>query len=183
MPIQQCWRCTDRTRAASYGLVIESKTVHAEEFGDEEAELLWRSQFADLKRLAFMLLGQEAAAEDAVSRAFARTLASRRQIAQPAAYLRAAVVNSCKDDLRRAARERARDALSAPPVEAWMELGHIELRDALMSLPIRQRTATVLRHVTDLDDMEIAALMGCRPSTVRSLVRHGLSRLRKELTV
>ena len=162
--------------------MIAPKTVHAREFGDDEADILWRSQFASLKRLAFMLLGQEAAAEDAVSRAFARTLASRRQIDQPAAYLRAAVVNSCRDDLRRLARERARDALSTPPVEAWMEVGHIELRDALMSLPVRQRTAIVLRHVADLGDTEIAALMGCRSSTVRSLARHGLARLRKELT-
>ena len=162
--------------------MIEPHLVPSAEFGDEEADVLWRSQFASLKRLAYMLLGQEAAAEDAVSRAFARTLASRRRIEQPAAYLRAAVVNSCRDDLRRLARERARDASSPPPVEAWMDLGHIELRDALMSLPIRQRTATVLRHVADLDDVEIAALMGCRASTVRSLVRHGLARLRKELT-
>ena len=162
--------------------MIAPKTVNTPEFGDEEADELWRSQFASLKRLAYMLLGQEAAAEDAVSRAFARTLASRRQIEQPAAYLRAAVVNSCRDDLRRLERERARDASSPRPVESWMEVGHIELRDALMSLPIRQRTATVLRHVADLDDVEIAALMGCRSSTVRSLVRHGLARLRKELT-
>ena len=162
--------------------MIAPKTVHAREFGDDEADILWRSQFASLKRLAFMLLGQEAAAEDAVSRAFARTLASRRQIDQPAAYLRAAVVNSCRDDLRRLARERNRDAMSPPPVEAWMDVGHIELRDALMSLPVRQRTAIVLRHVADLGDTEIAALMGCRSSTVRSLARHGLARLRKELT-
>jgi RNA polymerase sigma factor (sigma-70 family) len=162
--------------------VIAPKTEPTAEFGDEEADILWRSQFASLKRLAFMLLGQEAAAEDAVSRAFARTLTSRRQIDQPAAYLRAAVINSCRDDLRRLARERARNALATPPVEAWMDLGHIELRDALMSLPVRQRTAVVLKHVVDLDDTEAAALMGCRPGTVRSLARHGLARLRKELT-
>ena len=162
--------------------MIEPNTVPSAEFGDEEADVLWRSQFASLKRLAYMLLGQEAAAEDTVSRAFARTLASRRRIEQPAAYLRAAVVNSCRDDLRRLARERARDASSPAPVEAWMDLGHIELRDALMSLPVRQRTAIVLRHIADLGDTEIAVLMGCRASTVRSLVRHGLARLRKELT-
>jgi RNA polymerase sigma factor (sigma-70 family) len=162
--------------------VIAPKTEPTAEFGDEEADILWRSQFAGLKRLAFMLLGQEAAAEDAVSRAFARTLTSRRQIDQPAAYLRAAVINSCRDDLRRLARERARDTMATPSAEAWMDLGHIELRDALMSLPVRQRTAVVLRHVVDLDDIEAAALMGCRPGTVRSLVRHGLARLRKELT-
>jgi RNA polymerase sigma factor (sigma-70 family) len=162
--------------------VIAPKTEPTAEFGDEEADILWRSQFASLKRLAFMLLGQEAAAEDAVSRAFARTLTSRRQIDQPAAYLRAAVINSCRDDLRRLARERARDTLATAPVEAWMDVGHIELRDALMSLPVRQRTAVVLRHVVDLGDTEAAALMGCRPGTVRSLARHGLARLRKELT-
>ena len=54
-----------------------------------------------------------------------------------------------------------------------------EFADALAALPERQRAAIVLRHHLDLPDDEIAALLGCRRSTVRSLVKRGLASLRE----
>ena len=55
----------------------------------------------------------------------------------------------------------------------------VELRDALAALPIRQRTAIVLRYLCDLDDVEIAAILKCRRATVRSHVKRGLAQLRE----
>jgi DNA-directed RNA polymerase specialized sigma24 family protein len=40
----------------------------------------------------------------------------------------------------------------------------------------------VLRYYLDLPDDEIAAILGCRQATVRSLVRRGLLQLREALT-
>ena len=57
----------------------------------------------------------------------------------------------------------------------------LELRDALGRLGERQRAVVVLRYFADLPDVEIAEVLGCRPSTVRSLVRRALRVLRKEL--
>ena len=52
------------------------------------------------------------------------------------------------------------------------------LRRALATLPARQRTVLVLRYLEDLPDPVIAALLGCRPGTVRSLAARGLAALR-----
>jgi len=52
------------------------------------------------------------------------------------------------------------------------------LRSALLRLPLRQRTALVLRYFEDLPDATIAELLRCRPATVRSLVARGLEALR-----
>jgi RNA polymerase sigma factor (sigma-70 family) len=149
---------------------------------DSDAGALWRACFPMLKRLAFMVVGDDAAAEDAVTVAFTRSLPHLDSAADPVAYLRTAVINACRDHIRGSVRRRVREVAAAPSVEVWMDVGHIEVRDALLALPLRQRTAVVLRHVVDLDDAAIAASMGCRPSSVRSLVRHGLARLRKELS-
>lgn len=52
------------------------------------------------------------------------------------------------------------------------------LLGALAELSKRRRAALVLRFYDDLDDRAIAALLGCRTSTVRSLVARGLADLR-----
>lgn len=58
---------------------------------------------------------------------------------------------------------------------------HDELFDALATLPWRQRAALVLRFHADLADADIASALGCRPSTVRSIIHRALGSLRKEL--
>ena len=64
---------------------------------------------------------------------------------------------------------------SVPPPgdEAWA---------AVASLPIRQRTAVVLRHVADLTQDEIAAAMGVTRSTVVSTLDDAHRNLRALLT-
>lgn len=52
------------------------------------------------------------------------------------------------------------------------------LEQALDGLPVRQRTALVLRYVDDLDHAGIAATMGCSVGTARSHVSRALSTLR-----
>jgi RNA polymerase sigma factor (sigma-70 family) len=50
---------------------------------------------------------------------------------------------------------------------------------ALSELSDRQRTVLVLRHYEGLSDVEIAVVIGCRRSTVRSLAARGLAALRE----
>jgi RNA polymerase sigma factor (sigma-70 family) len=45
-------------------------------------------------------------------------------------------------------------------------------------LPRRQRAAVVLRYYAGLSDEEVAAELGCRPSTVRSQISRALAALR-----
>jgi RNA polymerase sigma factor (sigma-70 family) len=53
------------------------------------------------------------------------------------------------------------------------------MRAALLGLPVRQRAALVLRYYEDLPETQIADILRCRPSTVRSLVSRGVQALRQ----
>jgi RNA polymerase sigma-70 factor (ECF subfamily) len=55
------------------------------------------------------------------------------------------------------------------------------LWQALQQLPVRQRTALVLRFYLDLPETEVARLLGVPPGTVKSWVHRGLARLRQRL--
>ena len=90
------------------------------------------------------------------------------------------VVNGCRMALRRRATERRHAGDTTARIDAPTEL--VELRDALDRLSERERAVVVLRYFVDLPDPEIAELLGCRPTTVRSLVHRSLRKLRKELS-
>jgi RNA polymerase sigma factor (sigma-70 family) len=54
----------------------------------------------------------------------------------------------------------------------------LALWQAIRSLPPRQRACIVLRYYEDLDDGEIAQLLGCRQGTVRSQIARAITKLR-----
>ena len=131
-------------------------------------------------RLAVLLVRSSHEAEEALQEAFAAVAARWESIERPGAYLRASVVNACRMILRRREVERRHATLdTAPPVEGPANL--VELHGALSVLSDRERCAVALRYFADLPDSEIAELLGCRRSTVRSLVRRALAKLREEL--
>ncbi|MGZ7087633.1 MAG: RNA polymerase sigma factor, partial [Ilumatobacteraceae bacterium] len=138
-------------------------------------EAVYGVSYRSLLRVAFVLTGSAQAAEDVVHDVFAKVGPKIDTLAEPAAYLRVAVVNRCRSLHRRDVAAPRPDQ----PADAVMDLGLVELRDALIALPIRQRSAIVLRYLCDLPEEEIAANLNCRPSTVRSLVRRGLAELRE----
>lgn len=136
-------------------------------------------------RLAYLLTGDRTVAEDLVQEAFVRFVGRLRFLRDPDAfepYLRRTIVNLSKNHFRRRAVERAYleregpriDEVSSDPDVAT----HDALRSALLRLPLRQRTALVLRYFEDLPEATIAELLRCRPATVRSLVARGLEALR-----
>jgi RNA polymerase sigma factor (sigma-70 family) len=56
------------------------------------------------------------------------------------------------------------------------------LWEAVRELPVRQRTAVVLRFRADLAHREIAAAIGCSEEAARRSLHEGLTKLRKELS-
>lgn len=74
-------------------------------------------------------------------------------IENPTAYLRVAVVNACPNHQRRRRIERRQLVVAGVTID-----DRFELRDALARLPIRQRSAVVLRYCEDLPEAEIAEL-------------------------
>lgn len=54
----------------------------------------------------------------------------------------------------------------------------VAVREAVASLPTRQRTVVVLRFYEQLSVAEAAELMGVAPGTVKSLTHHAMTALR-----
>lgn len=135
------------------------------------------SQFAPMVRLAHLLTGSVAIAEDVVQEAFLRVAPKLPQIEHPEAYLRVAVVNGCRSHQRSTERETLRQQRHA--TEPVYSQPTTEFFDQLKALPDKQRIAVVLRFYADLGDDEIAEHLGCAPATVRVLVFRALRHLRK----
>ncbi len=140
-------------------------------------------------RLAYLLTGDPQAAEDLVHDAFLRVVGRlghlRTGIAFDA-YLRKTIVSLTKNRWRHASVVRRHHEEEAGPSEPTpsAESAIVE-RDvvwqAILRLPIQQRTAIVLRFYEDLSEDDIALTMRCRPGTARSLVSRGMASLRREL--
>ena len=139
---------------------------------------LYEREWSSLMRVAYLLTSSRPTAEEIVQDAFVRLQSTRTTVLNPAAYLRTVVVNACRDVHRHQAVV-ARNPLPAPE-PAIAE--HDELFDALARLPWRQQAALVLRFHVDLAEPDIAAALGCRPTTVRSLIHRALATLRKDLS-
>jgi RNA polymerase sigma-70 factor (sigma-E family) len=138
-------------------------------------EALYTEAYARMVRLAHLLVGSNARAEELVQDAFVRVYARWDGIEHPKAYLRQAVVNACRSHRRRHLRE---SNWRPEHVPAGVADEVNDLRDLLAKLSGRQRAAIVLRYYEDLPEAEIAALLGCRPGTVKSLLARGLAQLR-----
>lgn len=139
-----------------------------------------------LLRLAYVLTGSSADAEDAVQEALSRALPRWSRISSvdnPDAYVRRMVVNAHTSWWRKFRRrevsvaEARSSATVAPPDPGE----HDRVWAACLALPEAQRTAVVLRYYEQLEYAEIAGLTGVREGSVRSRVSRGLAALREEL--
>lgn len=151
------------------------------EVADLTFDAFFASQYAGAVRLAVLLVDDVASAEDVAQDAFARLHAQwPLTVELPHRFLRRCILNAGTDVQRkRAVRRRhveRRLELPGPTVASYRELD-----DVLLRLPYRQRAAIVCRYHLDLTESEIADLLGVAPSTVRTLIRRGLTTLRKEI--
>ncbi len=142
-------------------------------------ESLFRAQRLPMVRLAHLITGSNAVAEEVVQEAFIRLQNNWHRADNPTAYLRTIVTNLCKTQLRRRDCERR---LEPPAQPATFQPDIDETWAAVCRLPFRQRTALALRFYEDLDEAEIARILGCRPGTVKSTIHRGLARLRREMS-
>lgn len=146
----------------------------------DRLEALYRDRYADSVKLAHLLVGDRARAEELAQDAFVRLLPKLAGAENPGAYLRTILVNLCRDHQRRSALARRRPAdrpVDAPPPNLPATSSAVWL--ALQDLPERQREALSLRFYADASTDEIARLLDVRPATVRSLVHRGLTALKE----
>jgi RNA polymerase sigma-70 factor (sigma-E family) len=161
---------------------------------------LYHAHALGLIRLAHIMLGDAAAAEDVVQDAFCGLYRHWSRLADQAKalpYVRSAVLNGCRSALRRrrpvlrlagpagpGGREFAEPAAAAvASAEAAVLSGERrrEVMTALRALPERQREVLVLRFYLDLPDTDIARDMGISPGTVRSTAFRALAALGRSL--
>jgi RNA polymerase sigma-70 factor (sigma-E family) len=132
-----------------------------------------------LIRLAYVLTGSQAVAEDLVHDTFVRVYPRLATLGEPGAYLRRSVVNACFSWHRR--QQRQRTAVLDPPA-APLPDEDIEMWEALGHLTAARRTVLVLRYYLDLPEAEVAAILGWRVGTVKSATHRALRDLRRLLS-
>jgi RNA polymerase sigma-70 factor (ECF subfamily) len=175
-------------------LVARSKTGDIDSF-NQLVKRWERPIFA----LAYRTLGREEDARDVTQETFLRAfraLSGFKGDAKFSSWLYRIALNLCRDWIR---KERRAPLVAVPegvdveqlaaergPVEsvedlaARAELGR-EVAKAMEFLPTEQRQAIILKEYHGLTFQEIADLMKCPLSTVKTRVYQGLSTLRKQL--
>jgi RNA polymerase sigma-70 factor (sigma-E family) len=151
---------------------------------------LFTEHHLGLVRLALLMVGDLATAEDVVQDAFEQLHRRWRSLRAPSSaldYARSAVLNGCRSVLRRrlvARRYEGRIAGSAPYDDADAAVvleQRTELIGAFRSLPRRQREVLALRYYLDLSVADTAATLRISEGAVRSTASRGLAALARVL--
>jgi RNA polymerase sigma-70 factor (sigma-E family) len=137
-----------------------------------------------LLRTACLVTGDAHLGEDLLQTSLAKAYGSWDRVRaadHPAAYVRRLMINAHLSWVRRLTNTE--QVLETIPETASDDLQRAhadsdEMRQALLRLPRRVRTAVVLRYFEDLSEADTAALMGCSRSTVNNHVTRGLAALR-----
>ncbi len=142
---------------------------------------LYREHALGLTRLAFLVLGDRHAAEDAVQDAFCGLYRAWDRLPdhdKVHGYLRVSVLNGCRSALRRTRRTpRVAAVPHAVSAEADALAGE-EQRAAVAAvrrLPPRQREALVLRYFAGLTEQETAQAMSVSLGTVKSTTARAIA--------
>ena len=152
---------------------------------------LYQAHAVGLIRLAIVMLGDRAAAEDVVQDAFLGLYRHWAGLADPGkalAYVRSAVLNRCRNALRQRGRPvrleaERQEAAAGESAEATVLVGeeHQRVLAAIRALPDRQREALVLRFYLDMSEEEAARAMGISRGTVKSATSRAVAALGRML--
>jgi RNA polymerase sigma-70 factor (sigma-E family) len=153
-----------------------------------DLEDLFRAHATPLLRLAVVVTGDRALAEELVQEAFVRLhRASHPPVgAATRAYLRRTVINLAHGHhrhlrvVRRHADDRRPDGASAD-VDVVRHDDQRRVVEAVRSLPERQRDCIVLRFYEDLTDTEIAEALGISAGSVKTHLHRARATLATQL--
>jgi len=185
--------------AVVVGLTDEELVARSTGGDPESFNLLIKRWERPIYALAYRTIGREDDARDVVQEAFLRAfrgLGGFKGQAKFSSWLYRITLNLCRDWMR---RQRRAPVVLTPDgvdlVELAGESEGVETADAAVArkdlsravaramtvLPEEQRAAIVLKEYHDLTFQEIADLLGCPLSTVKTRLYQGLTVLRKEL--
>jgi len=175
----------------------------------DDGELVRRAQEGDVgayeelvsrngaiaQRVAYLITGSAAEAEDAAQQAFVKAyyaLGRFRRDAPFRPWLLRIVTNEAKNRIRSQGRQagvavrlqegRPRDdAAPSPEVAILSKERSSTLMEALNTMKVADRTVIYLRYFLELSEAEMSVALGCRPGTVKSRLSRALGRLKTAL--
>ena len=142
------------------------------------------AEYPQLVRALSLYVGDADLAEEVAQEALLRRAWGRvSQLESPGGWTWRVAVNLANSHFRRRqAARRARQQLDRDTAHHDPDGGDaVAVRQAVASLPVRQRSALVLRHVLDLSAPETAVRMGISADAVRSLTKRATATLRAQL--
>ncbi|GHI08133.1 RNA polymerase subunit sigma-24 [Streptomyces cellostaticus] len=156
---------------------------------DEEFQSFMTGRWPRLMRTAFLLTGEQHAAEDLVQSTLEQVYVNWRRVGSaddPEAYVRRVMINAHARRHRRRLKEflapRDDSGLAHEVPDTGDRIAQADDRSALLKalaqLPARQREAVVLRYWEDLTETQAAEAMGCSVGTVKSNAAKGIAKLR-----
>jgi RNA polymerase sigma factor (sigma-70 family) len=140
----------------------------------------YRAEYPGMVRLAWLLTHSPSACEDLTQDAFAAVYRRLDDLEHPVRYLRAALVNRCKN-WRRDELFRWRRVLRLREEQYELPQPDPQLMRAIRKLTYRQQVVIFARYWADWPEAEIADVLGCRPGTVKSLASRALAQIREEV--
>jgi RNA polymerase sigma-70 factor (ECF subfamily) len=148
-----------------------------------EFDEFYLSSFDAIARVLALAAGDRELAGDATQEAFARALRKWRRVREmdrPDGWVYVVAMNQLRDHWRRL--ERAQP-VEAPPSydDTSAVVTRLSVRDAIATLPPRQRQAVVLRYLADLPLADVADAMNCAVGTVKATVHDALRSMRIQL--
>jgi RNA polymerase sigma factor (sigma-70 family) len=153
--------------------------------GDRFSEW-YRTEYSSAVTTVRLAIGDDRLAEEAVSEAFARALASWpsvMEMASPNGWLYRVALNQARSWLRRRRRERRHLDTLPPTVHSPPAPDPDDrLWRAVKGLPPRARTAIALRYIADLQEKDVAAAMGVTRGAVATTLHRARAQLAKELS-
>jgi len=175
----------------------EQQLVSRAKAGDQEAfRLLVESHMRQAYDIAYGLLRDHAAAEEAAQDAFVRayrSLGTFRGEAAFSTWLYRIVTNLSLNQVKRARRERQvidrrveLPALELAGAASWQpdpseSSTRDEIERALHELPTMQRAVVLLRHCEGLSTRQVSTILRCSEGTVKTHLFRGMVKLRDKL--
>ncbi|GAA3817581.1 SigE family RNA polymerase sigma factor [Streptomyces phyllanthi] len=156
---------------------------------DAQFQSFFIGRWPRLLRTAFLLTGEQHAAEDLVQTTFEQVYVAWSRVASaddPDTYVRRVMINAHARRHRRRLKEFLAPRSDSPLVPELPDGGDRiaqaddrgALLKALSQLPPRQREAVVLRYWEDLSEGQAAEAMGCSVGAVKSNAAKGIAKLR-----
>lgn len=135
-----------------------------------------------LYRAAYLYLGSEADALEAVDEAVYQALRNLKKLRRSEyfeTWLTRILINECHKELRRRKRFAPEEAMT--DAAAPEELDHLPLKEAIARLPEELRSVIILRYFAGFTQAETAQSLDIPQGTVATRQRRALELLRLEL--